>query len=179
MNELQTAILGVALFCYMLYRQFVQRPVTRRDLVIPGIGALYLGTRYFGGSGLGVHDAVIVLTAALIGVGTGLLGGQMIRVWRDPESGIVYQAGGWRYAVAFLALLVLRVAMRVMARQVDFGASVAVLNDAFIGMMVGNYLGRAVNVGVRALALLDWQYDALPSTRRVRRTRRYSQDRVA
>ena len=173
MNELQTAILGVALFCYMLYRQFTRQPVTRRDLLLPGLGALYLGTRYFGGSGLGMHDAIVVLTASLIGVGTGLIGGQMIRVWRDPESGVVYQAGGWRYAVAFLALLVLRVVMRVVTRQWDFGTSAAVLNDAFIGMMIGNYLGRAINVGVRALALLDWQYDALLGTRRVRRARRY------
>ena len=40
-------------------------------------------------------------------------------------------------------------------------------------MMIGNFLGRAVNVGVRAMALLDWQFEALPSTRRVRRARRY------
>ncbi len=44
-------------------------------------------------------------------------------------------------------------------------ASEAVLNDAFIGMMVGNFLGRAINVGLRALALLDWQFEALPSAR--------------
>lgn len=174
MNGLLTVILGAALFCYMLYRQCARRPVTRNDFLLPGIGALYLGTRYLGGAGLGVHDAVIVLTAALIGVGTGLLCGQMIRVWRDQESGIVYQFGGWPYAAAFLSLLLVRVAMRVVARQWDFGASAAVLNDAFIGMIVGNFLGRAINVGIRAMALLDWQYDALPSARRVRRARRYS-----
>jgi hypothetical protein len=174
MNGLQIAILGAALFCYMLYRQCVRRPVTRRDLLLPGLGALYLGFRALGGSGLRAHDTVIVLAASLIGIGTGLLGGQVIRVWRDQESGLVYQFGGWRYAVAFLTLLVLRVALRVVARQWDFGVSAAALNDAFIGMMAGNFLGRAVNVGARALALLDWQYDALPSTRRVRRARRYS-----
>lgn len=174
MNALQTAILGVALFGYILYWQFVRRPVTRRDLLLPGLGALYLGTRYFGGSGLGLHDALVVLIVALIGVGTGLIGGQMIRVWRDPDSGVVYQAGSWRYAVALLALLVLRVVMRVVVDQSGIIATAAILNDAFIGMMIGNYLGRAINVGVRALALLDWQYDALPDTRRVRRARRYS-----
>jgi hypothetical protein len=173
MNGLQTALLGVALFCYILYRQCARRPVTRSDFLIPGIGALYLGTRYLGGASLQVHDAVIVLTATLVGIGTGLLCGQMIRVWRDEESGIVYQFGGWRYLVAFLSLLVVRVAMRVVARQWDVGVSAAVLNDAFIGMMIGNYLGRAVNVGARAMALLDWQFDALPSTRPARRARRY------
>ncbi len=174
MNGLQTEILGTALFCYMLYRQCARRPVTRGDLLIPGIGALYLATRYLGGSSLQIQDAVFVLVGALIGIGTGLLCGQMIRVWRDQESGIVYQCGGWPYVVAFLSLLIVRIAMRVVARQWDVGASAAVLNDAFIGMMVGNFLGRAVNIGVRALALLHWQFDALPNTRRVRRTRRYS-----
>jgi len=172
MNGLQVVILGAALFCYMLYRQCTRRPVTRGDLLIPGIGALYLGARYLGGSSLQIQDAVIVLVGTLIGIGTGLLCGQMIRVWRDQESGIVYQYGGWPYAVAFLSLLIVRIAMRVVARQGDFGTSAAVLNDAFIGMMVGNFLGRAVNVGARALALLDWQFDALPNTQRVRRARR-------
>jgi hypothetical protein len=174
MNGLLTVILGAALFCFMLYRQCMRRPVTRGDLLIPAIGALYLGTRYLGGVSLRVQDAVTVLVGTLIGIGTGLLCGQMIRVWRDQESGIVYQFGGWPYAVAFLSLLLVRIAMRVVARQWDFGASAAVLNDAFIGIIVGNFLGRAVNVGIRALALLDWQYDALPNTRRVRRARRYS-----
>lgn len=173
MNGLQAAILGVALFCYFLYRQYVRRQVTRRDFLIPGIGALYLGTRYLGGSTLRLQDAMIVLTATLIGIGTGLLCGQVIRVWRDEESGIVYQFGGWPYLVSFLGLLLVRIAMRVMARQWDAVASAAVLNDAFIGMMIGNFLGRALNVGARALALLDWQFDSLPSTRRVRHARRY------
>ena len=174
MNGLQTAMLGAALFCYMLYRQCARRPVTRGDLLIPGIGTLYLATRYLGGASLQVQDAAILLVGALIGIGTGLLCGQMIRVWRDQESGIVYQFGGWPYAIAFLSLLIVRIAMRVVARQGDLGTSAVVLNDAFIGMMVGNFLGRAVNVGARALALLDWQFDALPSTRRVRRTRQHS-----
>ncbi len=174
MNGLQMVILGAALFCYMLYRQCVRRPVTRGDLLIPGIGILYLGTRYLGSGSLQMKDAVIVIAGTLIGIGTGLLCGQMIRVWRDQESGIVYQFGGWPYAAAFFSLLLVRIAMRVVARQWDDGASAAVLNDAFIGMMVGNFLGRAINVGVRALALLDWQFDALPNPRRVRRARRYS-----
>jgi hypothetical protein len=58
MNELQTALLGVALFCYILYRQCVRRPVTQRDLLIPALGALYLGIRYLGGSSRQVHRAV-------------------------------------------------------------------------------------------------------------------------
>lgn len=172
MNGLQTALLGVAIFCYFLYRQCVRRPVTRRDLLIPAIGALYLGTRYLGGNNLIVQDAVIVLTAALIGIGTGLLSGQLIRVWRDSESGIVLQYGGWQYAIAFLALLLLRVVMRVVVDGSGVIASASVLNDAFIGMMVGNFLGRAINVGARALALYGWSYEALPRNSDVRRARR-------
>jgi hypothetical protein len=173
MNGLQTALLGAALFCYILYRQCARRPVTRSDFLIPGIGALYLGSRYLGGATLPVQDAVTVLAATLIGVGTGLLCGQVIRVWRDEASGIVYQFGGWPYLLSFLGLLLVRIAMRVVTRQWDVGASAALLNDAFIGMMIGNFLGRAVNVGVRAMALLDWQFDALRSTRPARRARRY------
>lgn len=174
MNGLQTALLGAALFCYILYRQCVRRPVTRRDLLIPAIGALYLGTRYLGGNNLVVQDAVIVLTAALVGIGTGLLSGQVIRVWRDSESGIVFQYGGWQYAIAFLALLLLHVVMRVVVDGSWIIASAAVLNDAFIGMMIGNFLGRAINVGLRTLALYGWEYDALPNTRSLRRARRRS-----
>ncbi len=174
MNGLQTALLGIALFGYIMYRQCVKRPVTRRDILIPAIGALYLGTRYLGGASLQMHDAAIVLTATLIGIGTGLLCGQIIRVWRDDASGLVYQFGGWQYAVAFLSLLVLRVAMRVIVDRWGIIASATALNDAFIGMMVGNFFGRAINVGLRALALLGWSYDALPRGRDLRRARRHS-----
>jgi hypothetical protein len=172
MNGLQAALIGVALFCYFLYQQCVRRPVTRRDFLIPAIGALYLGARYLGDSTLRVQDAAVVLAATLIGIGTGLLCGQVIRVWRDRESGVIYQFGGWPYLLSFLGLLLVRIAMRVVARQWDVVASAAVLNDAFIGMMMGNFLGRAVNVGVRALALLDWQFAALPSGTNARRARR-------
>ncbi len=78
--------LGVALFCYFLYRQCARRPVTRRDFLIPAVGTLYLGTRYLGGPNLPLRDVAIVLTATLIGVGTGLLSGQIIRVWRDRRE---------------------------------------------------------------------------------------------
>jgi len=171
MNGLQTALLGLALFCYILYRQCVRRPVTRRDLLIPAIGALYLGTRYLGGANVRMHDAVIVLTGALVGIGTGLLGGHMVRVWRDGESGLVYQVGGWRYVAVFLALFLLRVVMRVIVDRSGIITTATVLNDAFIGMMVGNTLGQAITIGARALALLDWQFDALPNKQRARRAR--------
>lgn len=172
MTTLSTALLGAGLFCYILYRQCVRRPVTRRDLLLPALGAVYLGSRYLGGASVRVHDAVIVLMAAAVGVATGLLSGQVIRVWRDEGSGLVYQFGGWRYAVAFLALLALRLAMRVIVDQSGIVVGAAVLNDAFIGMMVGNFLGRGITVGVRTLALVDWQYDALPHGRPVRRAER-------
>lgn len=172
MNGLQTALLGAALFCFIVYRLCAQRPVTRSDFLIPGIGSLYLGTRYFGGPDLNLRDVSIVLIATIIGLGTGLLSGQIIRVWRDRDSGVVYQFGGWQYAVAFLALLLVRVAARVIAQRWDLMTSETVLNDAFIGMMVGNFLGRAINVGVRTMALLDWQFEALPSARHARRQTR-------
>ncbi len=170
MTGLQTAFLGMALFCYLLYRQCIRRPVTRQDLLLPAIGALYLAWRYLGDAS--ITGAAIVFTTALIGIGTGFLSGRLIRVWRDEESGHIYQFGGWPYAVAFVALLVLRVLMRVVVDGSGLIASAAVLNDAFIGMLVGNYLGRAASVGLRALALVGWNYDALPHKRDFRRAAR-------
>lgn len=42
------------------------------------------------------------------------------------------------------------------------------LNDACIAMVIGNYLGRALNVGTRALALVEGRFDAIPRARDAR-----------
>ena len=48
----------------------------------------------------------------LLGVGTGLTSGQLVRVWRDEATGIVFQRGGWRYLIVLVALLLVRVLIR-------------------------------------------------------------------
>jgi hypothetical protein len=172
MNTLTMALLGLAIFAYFLYQQTISRPVSRRDLTLPAILALVVGYRYLNSPSIVLSDAVIVLGAAAIGLGTGFLAGQMIRVWRDEQTGIVYQHGGWHYLLFFIGLLIVRLVARVALQQSGIGVDASLLNDAFIAMVVGNFLGRAASVGLRALALHGWNYDALPRRRDLRRQRR-------
>ncbi len=172
MTPLAMALLGLALFVYMLYQQIVARPVTRRDLTLPAIAALAIGVRYLNDPTIRISDAAVVFGGAAFGLLSGFLAGQAIRVWRDNETGIVWQRGGWRYAALFVGLLLVRLAARVILQQAGFGMDAAVMNTAFIAMLLGNYLGRAVSVGLRALALHGWNYEALPRRRDLRRMRR-------
>jgi hypothetical protein len=168
MTPLATALLGLALFAWFLYRQIIARPVTKRDLTLPAIFALILGVRYLNDPTIGISAAMVVFGGAVFGLLTGFLAGQAIRVWRDTDTGIVWQHGGWRYAALFVALLAVRLVARIVLTHAGVAADAVVLNDAFIAIIVGNYLGRAASVGLRALALHGWSYDALPRQRRVR-----------
>ena len=40
---------------------------------------------------------------------TGLVSGQVVRVWRDSSSGMVFQRGGWSYVLVLLGLLAARI----------------------------------------------------------------------
>jgi len=171
MNTLTTALVGLAIFAWFLYRQTIQRPVTRGDLTIPAILAFIISFRYLNGASSGIADAEIVFGGGAFGLATGLLAGQVIRVWRDAETGLVYQRGGWRYVALFIVLLGLRIVARVALERAGITADASVLNDAFIAMIVGNFLGRAASVGLRTLALHGWNYDAIPSSRRRPRER--------
>jgi hypothetical protein len=168
MTPLATLLIGLAIFAVFLYRQIIARPITRRDLTFPAVAALALSVRYLNDTSVNVSDAAVVFGGAAFGVLTGFLAGQVIRVWRDGETGTVWQQGGWRYAAVFVGLLLVRLAARVILRQAGVATDAAVINEAFIAMMVGNYLGRAASVGLRTLALHGWNYDALPRRRAVR-----------
>lgn len=170
MDTLSTALLASALFGYVLYRQSIRRPVTRGDLLLPALGGLYLGTRYLDGAA--ASAAALVLGAAALGLATGVASGVLVRVWREGASGVVYQHGGWRYAAVALALVIVRVALRYAARAANLPIDAAILNDAFIALLVGSFLGRALIVGGRALALVGGDLDALPDRREVRRAHR-------
>ena len=160
MDPITTALLAVAVFVFMLYRQFVQRPVTTRDLLLPILGGLYLGYRYLNGAGLAVD--VLVIGGAILGVVTGLVSGVAVRVWQDSTTGQVLQRGGWTYLVILLALVAVRVLLHVVMTVAMPSLDATALNNAFIGMAVGNYAGRAITVGLRALALVGWDPGALP-----------------
>jgi hypothetical protein len=111
----------------------------------------------------GLPAATTVLGCGVIGIGTGLLGGVVMRVWRDSASGLVLQQGGWRYLLVFLTLIAVRVVLRFLASVAHLADDPTVLNEAAIAMAIGNCAGRAINVGLRALALVGWDVNALPS----------------
>jgi hypothetical protein len=170
LTSLQTALIALLVFGYMIYHQFVTRQVAWRDLLLPFIGAAYLSYGYLGHAG-SVADIVMVIGGALFGVGTGLASATVVTIWRDGATSLVMQRGGWKYALVLLGLVVARILLRIAADTLKLDVSAAALNDAFIGMAVGNYAGRAALVSLRALALLGWDIGALPARRDVRASR--------
>lgn len=169
MGTLSTVMIAAALFAYLLYRQSIRRLVTRGDLALPVIGALYLSTRYFNDATVAT---IVIMGATAFGIVTGLASGAFVRVWREGEGGQVYQYGGWRYVTIALAFIAVRLALRAVVRAAHLPIDAATLNDAFIAMMISSFLGRALIVGSRALALIGGDLDLLPSRREVRRTYR-------
>lgn len=170
MTALQTELIALLVLGYMIYRQFVTRQVTRRDLLLPLIGAAYLTYVYLGHPG-SLADIVMVTGASLFGVGAGLASATVVTIWRDGATSLVMQRGGWKYLLVLLGLVVVRMALHLAAFALKLDVSEAALNDAFIGMAVGNYAGRAALVSLRALALLGWDPGALPARRDVRASR--------
>ncbi len=170
MTSLQTELIALLVLGYMIYRQFVTRQVTWRDLLLPLIGAAYLAYAYLGHPGSST-DVVMVIGAALFGVGTGLASATVVTIWRDSATSLVMQRGGWKYLLVLLGLVVVRFALRMVAYALKLDVSETALNDAFIGMAVGNYAGRAALVSIRALALLGWELGALPTRRGIRSSR--------
>lgn len=167
MNAISTALLAIIVVVYILYRQCVKRPVTRRDLLVPAIGALYIASSYLGSAATATATAV-VLAAAALGIGIGFVSGALVQVWRDGESGLVYQYGGWRYAGVIVALIVIRVLARIVLAHSGIAVGMTVLNDAFIAMAIGALFGRTLNIGLRTMILLGWQVEALPGRRTLR-----------
>lgn len=167
MNTLETALIALAVLGYMLFRQLVTRPVTRRDLLLPLAAGAYLAVIYFGHPSSSA-DVTVVAGAALFGIASGVASAAVVRVWRDGASNLVMQRGGWRYLLVLLGLIAVRAALRVAVSALKLNVSEVALNDAFIGMAVGSYAGRAVLVGLRALALLGWDTSALPGRRDAR-----------
>ena len=170
MPSLQTELIALLVLGYMTYRQCVTRQVTWRDLLLPLIGAAYLTYVYLGHPS-SEADIVMVIGAALFGIGTGLVSATVVTIWRDDATSLVMQRGGWKYLLVLLGLIVTRVLLRIAASALKLDVSEAALNDAFIGMAVGSYAGRAALVSIRALALLGWELGALPARRAVRASR--------
>jgi membrane protein CcdC involved in cytochrome C biogenesis len=156
-----TVALAAVIVVFILVRQVVERPVTQRGLLLPpvlcaGLGALFLA----GHPGPGGIAAAVAGLA--IGGSTGLLGGRVVRVWRDAATGVVLQHGGWRYLVVLLALLLIRVLLR-LAFARNGVVDAAALNVALIAALVGNLLGRDARIALRALPLAGGSFSGLSS----------------
>ena len=170
MDPITAVFAAVAIVGYVLYRQLAQRPVTAKDIIIPLAGGVYLGDRYLTGGS--ANAAALVLGAAGIGIVSGLFSGFAVRVWQDANSGAVFQKGGWSYLAVLVGLVVVRVVLKVALSSTGI-IDPSLLNTAFIAMAIANYAGRAITVGLRALALVGWNLEALPkntsgTARRVR-----------
>src|SRR6266568_8371388 len=76
-NVIVTALLALVIVVFIFARQIIQRPVTQQSLLLPLILSVALG-----GVFLVSHPApegiAAVIIGAVLGVGTGLVGGQLI-----------------------------------------------------------------------------------------------------
>jgi hypothetical protein len=161
-NLIVTAGLSLVIVVFIFARQIIQLPVTQRSLLMPLILSVVLG-----GVFLVSHPApegiAAVFTGAVLGVGTGLLSGQVIRVWRDEATGIVFQRGGWRYLIVLIVLLLARVLIRFVFIWSGLAVDETALNAALIAALVGNFLGRDIRIALRALELSGGSFTKLSS----------------
>jgi hypothetical protein len=147
-----TTLLALFLVIFIFVRQIIQRPVTRRSLLLPLIVSVASGGVFLLSHST-FEGIIAVLSGALFGVGTGLISGRVIRVWCDEATGIVLQRGGWRYALVLIVLLLLRVLIRIVFIRAGGAVDEAALNAALIAALVGNFLGRDIHIALRALRL--------------------------
>jgi len=161
-NVIVTAALALVIVVFIFARQIIQLPVTQRSLLLPLLLSLVLG-----GVFLVSHPApegiVAVLIGVVLGVGTGLVSGQVIRVWRDEATGIVFQRGGWRYLIVLIVLLLARVLIRFVFIWGGSAIDEAALNAALIAALVGNFVGRDIRTALRALSLSGGSFTKLSS----------------
>ena len=161
-NVIITALLAVVIVVFIFTRQIIQRPVTQQSLLLPLILSVALAALFLAG-----HPApegiVAVIIGAVLGVGTGLLSGQVVRVWRDEATGLVFQRGGWRYLIVLIVLLLARVLIRFVFTWSGSAVDETALNAALIAALVGNFVGRDILIALRALPLAGGSFAKLSS----------------
>ncbi len=159
-NVILTALLALVIVVFIFARQIIQRPVTQLSLLLPLMLSVALG-----GVFLVSHPApegiAAVIIGAVLGVGTGLVSGQVVRVWRDEATGIVFQRGGWRYLIVLIVLLLARVLIRFLFIWSGLAVDETALNAALIAALVGNFLGRDIRIALRALKLSGGSFTKL------------------
>ena len=157
-----TALLALVLVVYIFARQIIQRPVTQKSLLMPLILSVALGGVFLL-SRPAPEGIVAVIVGVVLGIGTGLVSGQVVRVWRDDATGIVFQSGGWRYLIVLIALLLARVLIRFLFIWSGSAVDETALNAALIAALVGNFLGRDIRTALRALPLAGGSFAKLSS----------------
>jgi hypothetical protein len=161
-NVIVTVLLALVIVVFIFARQIIQRPVTQQSLLLPLILSVALGGVFLVG-----HPAPEGITAVIIGVamgvGTCLVSGQVIRVWRDEATSIVFQRGGWCYLIVLVVLLLARVLIRFLFIWSGIAVDETALNAALIAALVGNFLGRDVRIALRALKLSGGSFTKLSS----------------
>ena len=151
-NLIITVVVALALIIFIFARQLMERPVTQRGLLLPLVVCVLLGVLFLAGQP--ASAAILLVSLGLVfGVGTGLVSGQLMRVWRDDATNAVLQRGGWRYLLVIIALLLVRVLIRFGLIAGGIAVDEAALNDAFIAAIVGNFVGRDIIIALRALKL--------------------------
>lgn len=159
-NVIVTAVLALVIVVFIFARQIIQRPVTQRSLLLPLILSMALGGVFLVDHPAPEGIAAVVIGTAL-GVGTGLVSGQLIRVWRDEATGTVFQRGGWLYLIVLIALLLARVLIRFLFTRSGSAVDETALNAALIAALVGNFLGRDIRTALRALQLSGGSFTKL------------------
>src|SRR5579872_249269 len=159
-NVIVTALLALVIVIFIFVRQIIQRPVTQLSLLLPLILSVALG-----GVFLASHPTpegiVAVIIGAALGVGTGLVSGQVVRVWRNEATGIIFQYGGWRYLLVLVVLLLARVLIRFVFTWSGSAVDETALNAALIAALVGNFVGRDIRTALRALPLAGGSFTKL------------------
>jgi hypothetical protein len=161
-NVIVIAVVALVIVVFIFARQIFQLPVTQRSLLMPLILSVALGGVFLVGHPAPERIAAVIIGAAL-GVGTGLVSGQMIRVWRDEATGTVFQRGGWRYLIVLIVLLLARVLIRFVFIWSGSAVDETALNAALIAALVGNFLGRDIRTALRALPMAGGSFAKLSS----------------
>jgi hypothetical protein len=157
-----TALVALGIVVFIFVRQVIQQPVTQRSLLLPLILSVALAVVFLL-SHPALEGSAAVLIGAVLGIGTGLVSGQVIRVWRDEATGVVFQRGGWRYLIVLIVLLLLRVLLRFVFIKSGSAVDETVLNAALIAALVGNFVGRDIHIALRALKLSEGSFTKLSS----------------
>ena len=161
-NVIVTVLLALVIVVFIFARQIIQLPVTQRSLLMPLILSVALGGVFVVSHPAPAGIAAVII-GTVLGVGTGLVSGQVIRVWRDEATGIVFQRGGWRYLIVLVVLLLARVLIRFVFIWSGSAVDETTLNAALIAALVGNFLGRDIRTALRALPLAGGSFTKLSS----------------